>query len=70
MSHEFKTKADAIAAGYRSPNRTKDKDTSGPDSFGYSFENDDGEETVTVWLTEAINKVGKKGAFVVMYPPK
>ncbi len=70
MFHNFKTKAEAIATGYRSPNRAKDKDTSGPNSFGYSFMNEEGEETVTVWLSEAINKAGHKGAFVVMYPPK
>lgn len=65
----FKTKADAIDAGYRMPNRHIDKDTSGPGSFGYSFQNEQGEETVTVWLEDAINKAGHKGAFIVMYPP-
>lgn len=70
MSHEFKTKADAIAAGYRSVNRHNDKDISGPGSFGYDFQNEQGETSVTVWLTEVKNKGGGIGAFIPMYPPK
>jgi hypothetical protein len=70
MSHTFATKEDAIAAGYRPVNRKTAKDTSGPNSFGYDFQDSEGNETVTVWLTEEKNKLGQKGCFLPMYPPK
>lgn len=67
---EFKTTADAIRAGYRPVNRKTDRDISGPNSFGYDYRDEDSNETVTVWLTEEKNKLGRKGAFRPMYPPK
>jgi hypothetical protein len=73
MKHQFATKQDALDAGYRSVVRhgqSKDKDTSGQDSFGYDFEDAEGNQTVTVWFTEELNKMGQKGSFVAMFPPK
>lgn len=70
MSHTFNTLQEALDAGYRTVNRRADKDTSGPNSFGYSYENDEGEETVTVWIEQERNKAGRLGAFRPMYPPK
>ena len=69
-AHEFRTKAEAIEAGYRLVNRRNDRDTSGPNSFGYSYESESGEKTVTVWFTEETNKIGRLGAFAAMYPPR
>lgn len=48
----FKTKQNVIDAGYRSVSITCDKDVSGGNLFGYCFENEDGERTVDVPLTE------------------
>ena len=70
MAHTFDTKQDAIEAGYTTASRTADKDISGPNSFGYDFENTDGRKTVTVWLRKARNKAGGTGAFIPMYPPE
>lgn len=69
MEHQFRTKQEAIEAGYRPVNRQADTDTSGPNSFGYSYRNKAGEETVTVWLTEDLNQLRQPGCFVPMYPP-
>ena len=78
MNASFKTLADALQAGYREVNRWHDRDISGgrgPSAaggthFGYEFRNADGEETVTVFLSEEENQQGKKGAVLPMYPPK
>lgn len=70
MAHNFKTKQDALAAGYRPVNRRTDADISGPRQFGYQFRNSAGEETVTVWLSEEPNQIGQPGAFLPLYPPQ
>jgi hypothetical protein len=70
MTHQFRTYAEAVEAGYRRPNRKTDRDTSGPNSFGYSYENADGERTVAVGFSEERNKLGQLGCVVPMYPPR
>lgn len=69
MAHQFKTYAEAIEAGYRRPNRQTDRDTSGPNSFGYSYKNTDGEQTVAVSFSEEKNQLGQPGCVAPMYPP-
>jgi hypothetical protein len=69
---KFATYADAVAAGYRSPIRSgqnRDKDVSGPNKFGYVFENEGGDQTVTVWFTNEKNKMGGTSSFAPMFPP-
>lgn len=73
QEHRFKTKAEAVESGYRlvvrhGPNR--DKDVSGHNSFGYDFEDAEGNRTVTVWFSEETNQGKTKGAFLPMFPPK
>lgn len=69
-NHRFNTKQDALDAGYKPVNRKTDKDISGVDSFGYNFQNKEGDETVTVWISEELRMSGQKGYAVPMYPPK
>lgn len=69
MIHEFDTFAEAIAAGYERKGK-QDKDTSGPQSFGYSYQNQEGRKTVTVWFRKEKNQMGQDGCFLPMYPPK
>ena len=68
MQHTFKTMTDALGAGYTLPS-SNDKDISGPNSFGYDFEDTDGRQTVTVNLTEERNKIGGTGDCCAMFPP-
>ena len=70
MNTTFKTKQDAIDAGFRPANRHHDKDISGVNSFGYKFQDGDGNKTVHVLMTEETNSIGRKGAVSPMYPPK
>jgi hypothetical protein len=70
MERSFKTLQEALDAGYRLVNRKTDKDISGFNSFGYDYQNQDGEETVTVWFSEELNSMKKPGCFRPMYPPK
>lgn len=65
----FRTKREAIEAGYRLAKRGVHKDVSGGNSFGYEFEDADGNRTVTVRLTEERNMIGRPGAYVPMFPP-
>ena len=65
----FETYADAMDAGYRRVNRYADKDISGHNSYGYDYENADGERTVTVSLTQEKNQMGTLGCYTPMYPP-
>ncbi len=67
--HTFKTKRDAIEAGYRQPGAS-DRDVSGPNSFGYDFEDAEGNQTVDVYLSKVRNKGGGIGAVLPMFPPK
>lgn len=78
--HTFATKADALDAGYVTaksgigPHGGRVRDTSGPGEFGYAYTEygPDGSaicESVTVWLTDDLNKAGRPGAFAVMFPP-
>lgn len=69
MRHEFKTKQEALAAGYTPVDRLRDRDVSGYNSFGYAFTNAEGQKTVDVWLSEEINRINRKGAVIPMYPP-
>ncbi len=59
---QFKTKQDAIDAGYRLVNKRFDKDVSGYPYFGYTFENEVGVRTEDVLLS----KIGK---YCPMFPP-
>jgi len=68
--HSFKTFADALSAGYDAVNRRTDRDTSGTNSYGYSYENEVGRKTVTVWFSEDKNAMGQPGCFRPMYPPE
>jgi hypothetical protein len=76
MFVRFSTRSEAYDAGYRTPVQSATvKDTSGRNSFGYSYAEYDGSgsvisETVTVWFTEEKNKLGKKGSFAPMFPPR
>lgn len=65
----FPTRAQAEAAGWRSVNRTRDRDVSDIGSFGYEYESPEGHRTTTVSLTEAKNKLGRPGCFAPMFPP-
>jgi hypothetical protein len=67
-THKFKNKSEALEAGYRQPGAS-DKDVSGPNSFGYVYEDEDGKRTVDVWLSEVKNKGGGMGAVLPMFPP-
>lgn len=68
METRFNTLSEALAAGYSKISRG-DRDISTGGSFGYDFENSDGEKTVTVWLTKELNKMHLPGCFMPMYPP-
>lgn len=70
MEHTFETEKQAIEAGYRPVNRKTDHDVSGGSYYGYQYENPEGERTVTVSLTEELNKGGGKGCYLPMYAPK
>lgn len=73
--HQFKTRDEAIAAGYRMPSRgAGDVDISGSAPgggswYGYQYRSRTGQQTVTVSLTEATNAANRKGAFTPMFPP-
>ena len=74
MSRVFATKADALAAGYRSPSaQAGDYDISGTMSgetaVGYAFRAADGTRTVDVTLTVEPNRMGSPGSFAPMFPP-
>jgi len=69
MNTNFKTLAEAEAAGFVQVNRDTDKDISGPHSFGYRFENSDGKRSVSVFLGEELNQMRQPGAVIPMYPP-
>ncbi len=66
---QFKTKQDAINAGYIPVNRKVDKDVSGHNFFGYDFENTKKEKSVMIYLTDVRNKIGDLGAYSPMFPP-
>lgn len=68
MNPEFSTYMDAIAAGYQTVNRRTDKDISGDGYFGYEFERD-GKQTVSVYFSKELNKLGQPGCYRPMYPP-
>lgn len=70
MNTTFKTKQEAIAAGFRPANLHQDKDISGVNSRGYRYQESDGGKTVHVLCTEETNNIGRKGAVFPMYPPK
>jgi hypothetical protein len=65
----FTTRAAAVAAGYRTPDRKTDRDISGRNLFGYRFQAPDGQTTVTVRLTEETNSAGQIGCYTPMFPP-
>lgn len=65
---EFKNFAEARAAGYRSP-QSCDRDVSGGNFFGYAYEAPDGTRSITVKLTEELNKMRQPGAYAEMFPP-
>ncbi len=67
---EFKTRQDAINAGYICVNKRVDKDISGYPYFGYDFENDEGNKTVNIFLSEVRNSIGDLGTYTPMFPPK
>jgi len=68
-THKFKNKKEAVQAGYRQPG-SDDEDVSGPNSFGYVFEDKQGNQTVDVWLTDVENEIGGNGAILPMFPPR
>ncbi|CAN5860057.1 hypothetical protein BH23ACT8_BH23ACT8_15650 [soil metagenome] len=67
----FPTIADALAAGWRHClHEDGADDTSGADSYGYRYRSAQGEESVTVWLTDQPNRMGAPGCFLPMFPPR
>ena len=70
MKNTFKTLFEAIGAGYTKVSHSTDKDISGGSYFGYQYQNEQGEKTVTVWLTDEKNNIGGLGCFLPMYPPQ
>jgi len=66
----FKTKLEALRAGWTSVNRKNDRDVSGYPYFGYEYQNENGQRSKLVWLSNEKNKMGDMGAFISMYPPK
>ncbi len=78
MTIKFDTLQDALAAGYRKPRRggpDADEDTSGFNCYGYDFrEPGTGRESVTVYLSEARNRVPGTGphtigAYAALFAP-
>lgn len=70
MNHRFETLQDALAAGYTLPSRQYDKDVSGPNSFGYDYEDDNGNRTVDVYFTKDLNRMRQPGCVRPMFPPQ
>ena len=69
MSAQFKTYAEAAAAGYTKANKHNSQDVSGGKWFGYDFKDSDGNKSVDVYLTEEKNRMNTKGCVVPMFPP-
>ena len=69
MNTNFKNLQEAVAAGFTPVNRAGDKDVSGINSFGYRYENSEGQRSVSVWLAEELNQMRRPGAVIPMYPP-
>jgi hypothetical protein len=65
----FETLKEALKAGYRLPDRKKDKDITKTPFFGYDYQNENGEKTVDVYLTKEKNKAKSLGCSMSMYPP-
>ena len=64
----FETKSEAIKNGYRIPNDS-DIDISGNNSFGYIFQDKQGNKSIMVSLTKTKNRMGYLGAYAPMFPP-
>lgn len=66
----FNTTADAVAAGYRNPEKKYgDVDISGPNSFGYAFRSLDGQVTETIWFDVTPDRMGGHPSFGVLFAP-
>lgn len=70
MRPTFDTLTDALAAGWRPAKRGVHKDISGPNSFGYTFEDVDGTRSQGVWFRKDLNQMKQPGCVRPMFPPE
>lgn len=66
MMPRFTTVGEAIAQGYRMPVRGQDQDVSGPNNFGYVYQDPEGHRTIAVWIDDD-SQVGK---VIALFPPR
>lgn len=63
----YETIAHAEADGWRRASRRIDRDTSGGNSYGYSFESRDGHTSTTIVFTKELNRMGWPGCCMEMF---
>ena len=63
----YSTRTEAEADGWRSINRLTDRDITEHPFFGYDYLAPDGQPSTTIYLAEATNAIGRRGAFTEMF---
>lgn len=66
MMPRFATVAEAIAQGYTRPVKGQDKDVSGPNNYGYVYEDSEGHRTIAVWIDDD----SQAGKVIALFPPR
>ena len=66
MSIQFDSLEEALSTGFRRP-RSVDRDISDFNSYGYKYEDSEGNQTVTVYFKNESNSMGRPGAYEELF---